>query len=80
MDIAKWEGPTVCESSTASAESNSDFKPKQLTVKKTLKKDLIKDERKRDATVLIGDSSIKEEAVSVKRERDQSPVGSSKEK
>uniref|UniRef100_A0A8C4I5Y0 NAD-dependent protein deacylase sirtuin-6 n=1 Tax=Dicentrarchus labrax TaxID=13489 RepID=A0A8C4I5Y0_DICLA len=64
LDIPKWEGPTVCESCTATSESTTDVKPK-------VKKDLIKEERKREATALTDGGSVKEEMVSVKRERDR---------
>ncbi|XP_030015826.1 NAD-dependent protein deacylase sirtuin-6 [Sphaeramia orbicularis] len=76
LDVPKWEGPTICESSTASIESTTDVKPtKTETAKEKVKKDLIKEERKREAPSIIEDGSAKEETVSVKRERAESPVG-----
>lgn len=81
LDIPKWEGPTVCESSKATSESTSDVKPpRAVRSKKTLKKDPIKEERKRDTTALTDDGSVKEEVVSVKRERADSPVETNEEK
>ncbi|XP_078121121.1 NAD-dependent protein deacylase sirtuin-6 [Sander vitreus] len=75
LDIPKWEGPTVCESSKATSESTTDAKPpRAITAKKRGKKELIKVERKRDTTALTDDGSVKEETVSVKRERADSPV------
>uniref|UniRef100_A0A673AGG0 NAD-dependent protein deacylase sirtuin-6 n=1 Tax=Sphaeramia orbicularis TaxID=375764 RepID=A0A673AGG0_9TELE len=74
LDVPKWEGPTICESSTASIESTTDVKPtKTETAKEKVKKDLIKEERKREAPSIIEDGSAKEETVSVKRERAESP-------
>lgn len=69
LDIPKWEGPTVCESSTSTSESSADVKPAHGN---TVKKDIIKEERKREATQ---EEAVKEETVSVKRERAASPVG-----
>lgn len=81
LDIPKWEGPTVCESSTATSESNNDVKPPHaVTAKEKVKKDLVKEERKREASELTGDGSIKEETLSVKRERVDSPEVISEEK
>lgn len=64
VDIPKWEGPIVCESSTVSTEANSKVKPEPAGTK-----DQIKDERKRDCAKLKEDSNIKESTVPVKRER-----------
>uniref|UniRef100_A0A8D0CZ36 protein acetyllysine N-acetyltransferase n=1 Tax=Sander lucioperca TaxID=283035 RepID=A0A8D0CZ36_SANLU len=81
LDIPKWEGPTICESSTATSESATDVKPpRAITAKKKGKKELIKVERKRDTTALTDDGSVKEETVSVKRERADSPVEIKEEK
>lgn len=81
LDIPKWEGPTVCESSTATSESSTDVKPPcAVTAKLKVKKGLIKEERKREATQLTDNGSVKEEEVSVKRERADSPVGINEEK
>lgn len=81
LDMPKWEGPTVCESSTATSESPVDVKPPHaITAKNKVKKDLIKEERKREATALTDDGSVKEEKGSVKRERADSPVEINEEK
>lgn len=81
LDIPKWEGPTVCESSTTTSESSTDVKlPCAVTAKEKVKKGLIKEERKREATQLTENGSVKEEMVSVKRERADSPVGKNEEK
>lgn len=75
LDIPKWEGPTVCESSTATSDSTTDVKPpRAVTAKGKVKKELIKEERKREATALTDDGSVKEETVLVKRERGDSLV------
>lgn len=79
LDIPKWEGPTICESSTSTSESLTDVKP-SCAVKAKIKKDLIKEERKREAAQLTDSGNVKEEAVSVKRERADSPVGVTDEK
>ncbi|KAG8014089.1 NAD-dependent protein deacetylase sirtuin-6 [Nibea albiflora] len=81
LDMPKWEGPTVCESSTATSESAVDVKPpRAVPAKNKVKKDLIKEERKREATALTDDGGVKEEKVSVKRERADSPVEINEEK
>lgn len=80
LDIPKWEGPTVCESSEASSEHTADVKPpRAVTAKKNVKKEPIKEERKRDATGLTDDGSVKEEET-VKRERVDSPEEINEEK
>lgn len=76
LDIPKWEGPTVCESATATSESTADVKPpRSVTVNKKVKEE----ERKREAPVLTDDGSVKEENVLVKRERAESPLKISEE-
>lgn len=66
LDIPKWEGPTVCQSSTG-ASGDDDIKPP-----KEEKQRLVKPERKREATE---EGPVKEEeTVSVKRERADSPL------
>ncbi|KAM6920415.1 NAD-dependent protein deacylase sirtuin-6 [Lycodopsis pacificus] len=81
LDIPKWEGPTVCESSKATAESTTDVKPpRAVTAKKKVKRELVKEARKGDTTALTDDGSVKEEAVPVKRERADSPVELKEEK
>ncbi|XP_072297400.1 NAD-dependent protein deacylase sirtuin-6 [Eucyclogobius newberryi] len=72
VDIPKWEGPTVCESSTAYTEFKSEMKPEPDTIPNMRKKDQIKSERKRGAPALTEDDSIMETTVALKRERDQS--------
>lgn len=65
VEIPKWDGPTVCESSTDPSECTTDIKPpRNIPAKQKVKREDIKEERKREAT-----ESIKEETVSVKRER-----------
>lgn len=74
LDIPKWEGPTICESSTATSESSTDVKPPRAVKEgkeEKVKKD-ITEERKREAAPLMDDESVKEETVSVKRERTDS--------
>ncbi|KAI9522697.1 NAD-dependent protein deacetylase sirtuin-6 [Dissostichus eleginoides] len=81
LDIPKWEGPTICESSGDPSESSVDVKPpRAVTAKRKLKKCLKKEERNRDTTALADDGSVKEEAVSVKRERADPPGEISEEK
>lgn len=81
LDIPKWEGPTICESSTAPSESSADLKPTHaITAKEEVKKDIKKDERKRLAEPQADDEQVKEETVSVKRERAESPAGTDEEK
>ncbi|KAM9322028.1 NAD-dependent protein deacylase sirtuin-6 isoform 2-T2 [Pholidichthys leucotaenia] len=78
LDIPKWEGPTVCESSTG---STTVIKPPcGITAKCKVEKDIIKEERKRKATQLTDDGSVKEDTVSVKRERTDLIVGLKDEK
>ncbi|KAF3699231.1 NAD-dependent protein deacetylase sirtuin-6 [Channa argus] len=72
LDIPKWEGPTVCETSAAISESKADVKPAQGV--KKIKKDIITEQRKREATQLTPDESVNGESVSVKKERADSPV------
>lgn len=75
LDIPKWEGPTVCESSTANSESCTDVKPSR-----TLAADeKVKKERKREATSLT-DNVKEEETGLVKRERVESPSEMSDDK
>ncbi|XP_076001228.1 NAD-dependent protein deacylase sirtuin-6 [Genypterus blacodes] len=70
LDIPKWEGPTVCESSTADSESSSDVKPPhEVTSKKKKEKDMTKEERKRTQP-----DDLKEETILLKRERAESPA------
>ncbi|XP_034470350.1 NAD-dependent protein deacetylase sirtuin-6 [Hippoglossus hippoglossus] len=81
LDIPKWEGPTVCESSTGASEAAQDVKPPcALPAKGRVKKTLVKDERKREAAQLTDNGSVKEEMLSVKRERGDSPVVKNEEK
>nr|XP_020471907.1 NAD-dependent protein deacetylase sirtuin-6 isoform X2 [Monopterus albus] len=73
LDIPKWEGPTVCESSITT--STADVKPPHGAVTPKKKVKIIKEERKREAVQLTQEGSVKEDTVSVKRERADSPVG-----
>lgn len=73
MDIPKWEGPTVCDSATRTSKCTVDVKPPHsLTVKK--------EQRKREATALTDDGSVKEETDLVKKERAESSVEKNEEK
>lgn len=66
LDIPKWEGPIVHESS----EVQPDIKPPRcISAEGKVKKEEIKVERKREATQLTGDEDVREEAGSVKKER-----------
>lgn len=66
LDIPKWEGPTIFESSIKS-ESCTDVKLSQML---TLDQKVKKEERKREAAA----TDVKEETDSVKRGRgDSSP-------
>ncbi|KAI3375047.1 hypothetical protein L3Q82_021564 [Scortum barcoo] len=77
LDIPKWESPTVCESS----ESTADIRPAwAVPAEGKVKKELIKEERKREAPALTDNGTVEEETVSVKRERAHSPVEVNEEK
>uniref|UniRef100_A0A3B4Z767 protein acetyllysine N-acetyltransferase n=1 Tax=Stegastes partitus TaxID=144197 RepID=A0A3B4Z767_9TELE len=79
LDIPKWEGPTVCETSKATSESSDDIKPPRgVVAKDKVKKEPIKKERKREATQPTDD--VKEDTVSVKKERADSAVEINEEK
>lgn len=81
LEIPKWDGPTVCESSTATTETTVDVKPPcGVTAKEKVEKNFVKEERKREASQLTDDESVKEETVSVKRERADLPVEINEEK
>ncbi|XP_039457621.1 NAD-dependent protein deacetylase sirtuin-6 [Oreochromis aureus] len=81
LEIPKWDGPTVCESSTATTETTADVKPPPgVTAKEKVEKNFVKEERKRGASQLTDDGSVKEETVSVKRERADLPVEINEEK
>lgn len=70
LEIPKWDGPTVCESSATTSEITSDVKPPCVVpAEEKVEKGLVKEERKREAAQLTNDGSVKEETVSVKRER-----------
>lgn len=76
LDIPKWEGPTVCKSSTANSESCTDVKPSRtLAADEKVKKE----ERKREATSPT-DNIKEEETGLVKKERVESPSEISEEK
>ncbi|KAK5610820.1 hypothetical protein CRENBAI_025760, partial [Crenichthys baileyi] len=81
LEIPKWEGPTICESSTGPSENAGDVKPPHnVSAKAEVKKDEIKQERKREGTQLPEDGSVKHEAVSVKRERADFSLETNEEK
>lgn len=81
LEIPKWDGPTVCESSTVTSESAADVKPQRSVSKRKVKEEPIKEERKKDAAQPMNDGSVREdETVSVKRERADSPVALNEEK
>lgn len=61
LDIPKWEGPTICESSIKSESCADDKPPRTLTLDPKVKKE----ERKREAEATPED--VKEETGSVKR-------------
>lgn len=65
LDIPKWEGPTICESSTRTSECADVKAPKLETVDAKVKKE----ERKREAEAL---TDTKEE-VSLKKEKSEPP-------
>ncbi|XP_077369208.1 NAD-dependent protein deacylase sirtuin-6 [Festucalex cinctus] len=66
LDIPKWEGPTVCESSSSAPEPAH-----ALRADVKVKGELVKEEKKRAAD---GDA-VKQETVTVKKERKDPPVG-----
>lgn len=71
VDIPKWEGPIICESSARTSVSSTDVKPPlAVGVDEKVKKE----ELKREVTVLTDNGSIEEEAVLCKKERTESPV------
>lgn len=76
LDIPKWEGPTLCESSTAPSEAAADVKPPPSSA---VNEKVKKEERKREAPARTDDASAKEETVLVKKERAESPVEKSQE-
>lgn len=71
VDIPKWEGPIICESSARTSESSADIEPPPaVAVDEKVKKE----ERKREVTALTDNGSVEEEAVLCKKERTESPV------
>ena len=74
VDIPKWDGPVVCENSTESSESANDVKPRSISAEEKVKKEEIKEERKREATWTTEEESTKGDTVSVKRERADLPL------
>uniref|UniRef100_A0A3Q3DPU4 protein acetyllysine N-acetyltransferase n=1 Tax=Hippocampus comes TaxID=109280 RepID=A0A3Q3DPU4_HIPCM len=72
LDIPKWEGPTVCESSAAAPEGDADLKPTHaLSVDVKVKGELVKEEKKR----AVDGDAIKEQTLKVKKERKDPPLG-----
>lgn len=68
LDIPKWEGPTICESSTRTPECTDDVKPpRSVTVGMKVKK-----ERKREAEALTDAGDIKNEVL-LKKEKAEFP-------
>uniref|UniRef100_A0A3Q2Q646 protein acetyllysine N-acetyltransferase n=1 Tax=Fundulus heteroclitus TaxID=8078 RepID=A0A3Q2Q646_FUNHE len=82
LEIPKWEGPTVCESADAPSETAAaDVKPPRgIPAKDEVKKDKVKQERKREAAQLTEDGSVKDEKASVKKERADFSAETNKEK
>ncbi|KAM6990434.1 NAD-dependent protein deacylase sirtuin-6 [Tautogolabrus adspersus] len=81
LEIPKWEGPTICESAKVTSEDTTDIKPPHAdNAKGKVKKELIKEERKREATSPTNDGRVKEETIPVKRERADSPAEIHEEK
>lgn len=76
MDIPKWEGPTLCESSAAPSEPAADVKPPRSSA---VSEKVKKEERKREAPARTDGASAQEETVLVKKERAESPVEKSEE-
>ncbi|TWW72655.1 NAD-dependent protein deacetylase sirtuin-6 isoform X1 [Takifugu flavidus] len=69
LDIPKWEGPTICQSSTRTSECKADVKPHQsVTVGVKVKKEV----RKREAEALMDTGDIKDEVL-LKKEKAESP-------
>lgn len=69
VDIPKWEGPTICESSTRTPECTTDVKPPHsVTVGLKVKKE----ERKREAEALTDAGDIKDEVL-LKKEKAEFP-------
>lgn len=69
LDIPKWEGPTICESSTTASECKADVKPHQsVTVGTKVKKEV----RKREAEALMDAGDIQDEVL-LKKEKAESP-------
>lgn len=69
LDIPKWEGPTICESSSRTSECKADVKPHQsVPVGVKVKKEV----RKREAEALMDAGDIKDEVL-LKKEKAESP-------
>lgn len=69
LDIPKWEGPTVCESSTRASECKADVKAHQPV---TVGVKVQKEARKREAEALMDPGDVKEEIL-LKKEKAESP-------
>ncbi|XP_067109482.1 NAD-dependent protein deacetylase sirtuin-6 isoform X1 [Osmerus mordax] len=70
LDIPKWEGPTLCESSTANTAPDADVKPPPVT-----KKEVKREVRKRLAEPKNEEVDEGKEPGPVKKERTDSPSG-----
>ncbi|XP_036941037.1 NAD-dependent protein deacetylase sirtuin-6 isoform X2 [Acanthopagrus latus] len=76
LEIPKWEGPTVCDSSTADSTTAAVKPPRGVAAKRKVKEEEEEEEeeRKREAAALTDDVSVEEETGLVKRERSDSSV------
>lgn len=77
LAIPKWEGPTVCENSTAASEY-ADVKPPGAAAAR--EEESKKEERKREAAEVRDDGKAEEEPVPVKKERADAAVETNLEK
>ena len=68
LDIPKWEGPTLCESSTDNTAPDADVKPPPVT-----KKEVMREERKRLAEPKDEEVEEGKGPRPVKKERTDSP-------
>lgn len=80
LEIPKWEGPTICESSKADSETTLDVKPPGVTSKEKVKSQPIKAERKREAESPTDNGSVGGEIIPVKKEKADSPTELKEEK
>lgn len=81
LDIPKWEGPTICESSMTTSELTTDIKPPFTVANKAgVKREVKREERKRQAEPNKDEGQVEKNTVSIKRERAGSPVEVNKQK